>query len=256
MLQSSNPAFCIPDSLGTQSPLCKGKHTAALPAVQQHEGQTRNAAALQELMTQADPSDPDAEDLDTDTAVNDAVIPSTADEAVVVNAAQEADGQTLDVRTSTLTDPATDKTPGPAGLPQGQTHVHTDKGRGAGTPAGPHEEFYSPPEHLQPDSMDYTECSTAHPQVTAPGSGQTAVPMASLLAGHIVPQAASGPAAQLVKPAAPVVEAVQSKAEGSAAAQAKTPLQAAVQTKTPGNGKHRLSSKRCGSCVPFKLGHY
>ena len=239
--------------------MCKGKHTAVLPAVQrssslqQHEGQTRNAAALQELMTQADPSDPDAEDFDTDAGVNDVVIPSTADEAAVDNAAQEADEQMLDVRASTSTDPETDKTPGPASLPHDQTYVHTDKSRGAGTPAGPHEEFYSPPEHLQPDSMDYAERSTAHPHATAPESGHTIAPPATVVGGNKASLAAALAAAQpTVKAAAPVepaahaVEALQSKTQVAAAPQAKTPLQANVQTKTPGNGKHRLSSKRCG----------
>lgn len=266
MLQSSNPAFCIPDSIGTQSPMHRDRQAAAPSAVQpststqQQQGQTRNAAALQELMTQAQPSELDAEDFEADTGTSDAGIPNSPVDAAILDsaaqqaveqAAEEAVDQTVEQTDGPSgsiapmqTGGATGQTPKPGGLSEDQT----DKGRGAGTPAGPQEEFYSPPEHWRPDSGHHDECSTAKLQSLAVQSGQTTLPFVS--AAKVAEAVVSEPVVSTAAPvpaAAPAAEAVQGKEATGAAAQDKTPVQAfaAGQTKTPANGKHRLLNKRC-----------
>lgn len=236
----------------------RDRHAAALQAVQpsiglqQQEGQTRNAAALQELMTQADPFEPDPEDPDADNEMHDAALPSnTVDDSLLEEAAQQMVQQV--VANSNIapgqTEGVADKTPTPNGLPESTA----DRGRGAGTPAGPHEEFYSPTEHLQPDSMDYNERSIAQAPSGAAESAQTRLPSA---------EAAKVPGAVDTKPAAESAtalpsassagQAAQVSVKASASAQAKTPMQASGPTKTPANGKHRLMSKRSATGTPLR----
>ena len=256
MLQPANPAFCIPDSLGTQSPMQRDRHAAALPAVQpsiglqQQEGQTRNAAALQELMTQADPYEPDPEDPDADNEMHDAALArNTVDDSLLEEAAQQM-VQQADANSNVTpgqTEGVAKDTPKPSGLPAGTA----DRGRGAGTPAGPHEEFYSPPEHLQPDSMDYNERSIAQAPSGAAESARTRLPSAE--AAKVTGAVDTNPAAESAT-ALPSVssagQAAQVSVKASASAQAKTPMQASGPTKTPANGKHRLMSKRSATSTP------
>ena len=176
LLQSSNPGLCIPDSVGTQSPLQRDRQLPAIAAaspmpasqqprssperfaaanLQQQEAHKRNAAALQELMTQADASEPDADDFVADSAADHA--PADADvaannravtlmQSTSSGAPQATKGQfaaSLPAEHAEHAEPAEQ-------LPQGRA----DASRGAGTPAGPQEEFYSPQEHFHGEASE------------------------------------------------------------------------------------------------------
>ena len=181
LLQSSNPGLCIPDSVGTQSPLQRDRQLPAITAaspmptsqqprssperlaaanLQQQEAHKRNAAALQELMTQADASEPDADDVVADSAADhapaDADVPATDRAATLMQSGSSGAAQV------TKEYPATSLPAEPAQqLPQGRA----DGSRGAGTPAGPQEEFYSPQEHF------HGEASEQHDELVHPPSG-------------------------------------------------------------------------------------
>ena len=210
LLQSSNPGLCLPDSVGTQSPLQSNRQLPSLPGqsplarsqqlpdsqdqpvavnLQQQEAHKRNAAALQELMTQADASEPEADDFIADTAADnisaDAGVETEDDAAASMQpafagACSAADltllaqgaepPQAIDDAISSL--PAEPALPaghtmpaGPAGhpmpagrpMPAEQPQSRTEACRGAGTPAGPHEEFYSPQEHFLEEAAEQHE---------------------------------------------------------------------------------------------------
>ena len=171
LLHSSNPGLCIPDSVGTQSPLQRDRQLPAITAaspmattqqpnsnsqqlaaanLQQQEAHKRNAAALQELMTQADASEPDADDFVADSAADhaaaDVVAKDRADtvmQSPAIGAAQATE------ETSVARLPVEHAEPAEQ-LPQGRA----DASRGAGTPAGPQEEFYSPQEHFHGEASE------------------------------------------------------------------------------------------------------
>ena len=190
LLQSSNPGLCLPDSVGTQSPLQRDRQPPAVPAespmlsnqqplysqdqpaavnLQQQEAHKRNAAALQELMTQADASEPEADDFIADTAADSAPADADASMQPPPNAAASASGlaanaqnagssQADDKPTNALvaeqTNSAFPAKRAKSVLPAEQPHGQAESSRGAGTPAGPLEEFYSPQEHFQENSSD------------------------------------------------------------------------------------------------------
>ena len=118
--------------------------------LQQQEAHKRNAAALQELMTQADASEPDADDLVADSAADHA----PADGDAVANNRAATFMQSSGAPQATEGKPATSlpaEHAEPAEqLPQGRA----DGSRGAGTPAGPQEEFYSPQEHFHGEASE------------------------------------------------------------------------------------------------------
>ena len=242
LLQSSNPGLCLPDSVGTQSPLQRDRQPPAVPAespmpsnqhpcnsqdqpaavnLQQQEAHKRNAAALQELMTQADPSEPDAEDFIADTAVDTA--PADADASMqpapdaaaasasgLVDNAQDpgssqANEKPTNASAAEQIKPAFPAEHAEAELPTEQPQAKADSNRGAGTPAGPLEEFYSPQEHFQEDCSDQQEQQVPQPDLPE------------------------------------MVDAADAQAPHQQSA--KTPL----HHKTPAPAKRRKSAKRCES---------
>lgn len=237
MLQSSNPAGCIPDSLGTQSPWRKDRPSQAL--AEQHPNispqlRAANAAALQDLMTQVDPSeaDLDAEDVPSDPAGD-----VDMQEDLIQSSPQPVDA--LKKASASHIAAANDSTPQPAAAALKECHL--DAGRGAGTPAGPLEEFYSPEEHLQPDSLEASADVTAIPSVaTAEHVTAAAVPDPEVTALATAETDVAGP----ITGATSTFTAATAEATAApAATQAKTP-NPAMQTKTPANGKHRLANTR------------
>lgn len=240
LLQGSNPGLCIPDSLGTQSPLQNNRQLPIPPVrspmppsqqlrsshdqpatvnVQQQEAHKRNAAALQELMTQADASEPEADDYVADSAVDqtpadantvaDAVAaammqPTSSDAAHAFRATAHARSTTTEV---------VPESGGPAsGLPAhhalpaaranpAEPAVHAalaeqpqgraEGSRGAGTPAGPQEEFYSPQEHFHddaPEQQDVLVQPVNAPQASTTADDQTGpAPAAQTALDHKTP---------------------------------------------------------------------
>ena len=181
LLHSCNPGLCIPDSVGTQSPLQRDRQLPAITAaspmptsqqpnsspqqlaaanLQQQEAHKRNAAALQELMTQADASEPDADDFVADSAVDHAAADVVANDRAdtVMQSASTGAAQETEKPAASL--PVEHAEPAEQ-LPQGRA----DGSRGAGTPAGPQEEFYSPQEHF------HGEASEQHDVLVHPPSG-------------------------------------------------------------------------------------
>lgn len=179
LLQSSNPGLCIPDSVGTQSPLQRDRQLPAMNAaspmpisqqprsspeqlaaanLQQQEAHKRNAAALQELMTQADASEPEADDFVADSAADH--VPADADvvandrAATLMQSAYSGAAQATEERPATSLPAEPDEQ-----LPQGRS----DGSRGAGTPAGPQEEFYSPQEHFHGEASEQQHDVLVHP---------------------------------------------------------------------------------------------
>ena len=278
MLQSSNPAGCIPDSLGTQSPWHKDKTGHALPeqhpSISPQQLRAANEAALQELMTQVDASEADNGDLDAD-AANPAA-DADRQEDMNQSSAQPMDKFANSPVSHTRT--TNHKTPLPGGVML--KDCHSREGRGAGTPAGPHEEFYSPQEHLQPDSLDTSDCTTAMPSPSTAAAAAAAAAAAERPAPAAIPDseakaarptaafrlaqptvdtatdsaaAASAPLVSGVDTAA-VPAAVASTAQGNDPDAAAVPAAAQTDTsklapsvmpaKTPAPGKHRLTSTR------------
>ncbi len=258
MLQSSIPALCIPDSVGTQSPFQKDRQThlsqdqPAAVILQQQEAHKRNAAALQELMTQADASEPDADDFVADTAAD--ADAEAADKAAASTPSRHDVPQTNDTgaaiptadHTSSLADAAQAAQIEQAAVPAGPA-MHQDKaetGRGAGTPAGPQEEFYSPQEHFhsepaeQPDSI-LSDVSIPRMKDAKDNAQQAAGPLKAKQAAEAgITQHHPDIAEEDEHPPKDALAAkrrqLAQKAEG------KTPL----QTKTPANPKRRKGNKR------------
>lgn len=212
LLQSSNPGLCIPDSLGTQSPLQRDRQLPAITAapmpshpmpssqqphgspeqpaganVQQQEAHKRkhNAAVLQELMTQADASEPDADDLVPDSAADHdpanagtiaADRTATALQPASIGAAH-ATGHLGGAQRPHATGKPAARLPAehaaPAEqLPQGSA----DGSRGAEIPAGPQEEFYSPQEHFHSEAtqqLDVLVHPPTRPEVHTTADDQT-----------------------------------------------------------------------------------
>ena len=259
LLQSSIPALCIHDSVGTQSPFQKDGQThlsqdqPAAVILQQQEAHKRNAAALQELMTQADASEPEADDFVADTAAD--ADAEAADKAAAGTPSRHGVPQTNDTgaatatadHTSSLADAAQPAQVEQAAVPAGPA-VHQDKaetGRGAGTPAGPQEEFYSPQEHFhsepteQPDSI-LSDASIPRMKDATDNAQQAADPLNIQQAAEAgITQNHPDIAEDDEHPRKEAVTAakrrqLKQKAEG------KTPL----QTKTPANPKRRKGNKR------------
>lgn len=159
LLQSSNPSLCIPDSMGTQSPIQRqtntGQDQPAAVSLYQQEAHKRNAAALQELMTQADASEPEADDFVTDTAADAGI--EDADKAVASTPykqdAAEAPENSAAVTNNSSVEGADALQADHAALPAVPQN-RAETGRGAGTPAGPQEEFYSPQEHFHSEPAE------------------------------------------------------------------------------------------------------
>lgn len=259
MLQSSIPALCIPDSVGTQSPFQKDRQThisqdqPAAVILQQQEAHKRNAAALQELMTQADASEPEADDFVADTAAD--VDAETADKAAASTPSRHDVPQTNDTRAAvtttnhrtSLADAAQAAQTEEAALPGGPA-VHQDKaetGRGAGTPAGPQEEFYSPQEHFhsepaeQPDSF-LSDVSIPRMKDATDNAQQAAEPLNAQLAAEAdITQQQADIAAEDEHPPKEALTAAKRR-QPAQKAEGKTQL----QTMTPANPKRRKSNKR------------
>ncbi len=259
MLQSSIPALCIPDSVGTQSPFQKDRQThlsqdqPAAVILQQQEAHKRNAAALQELMTQADASEPEADDFVADTAADadaeaaDKAAGSTPSTHDVPQADDTGAAIATADHTSSLAAAAQAAQIEQAAVPAGPA-VHQDKaetGRGAGTPAGPQEEFYSPQEHFHSEPAEQSDSILSDAgipwmkdatdnalQAAEPLNAQQAAE-AGITENH--PDVAEGDEhpPKVVVTAAKTRQLKQ-KAEG------KTPL----QTKTPANPKRQKGHKR------------
>ena len=233
-------------------------------------------------MTQADPSEPEADDFVADTATD----PPNLDVDDTGTTAQQwqlgkpdvdpAVGAEACANDSALSDAAqTDHAVGRAmpARPDERADIgrpNTSKaetGRGAGTPAGLLEEFYSPPEHFNSDSaeqrdslMKFAEVPRMHtsaqqaakdPQAAA-ASQQHSVSdaaersqEAAALQQQADTQNAANPMKEVVEEAQqsdPGLDCHKDGAEQHSAAQpAKTPM----PTKTPANPKRRKGSKRC-----------
>ena len=259
MLQSSIPALCIPDSVGTQSPFQKDRQThlsqdrPAAVILQQQEAHKRNAAALQELMTQADASEPDADDFVADTAAD--ADAEAADKPPASIPSRHDVPQTNGIgaaiaiadHTSSLADAAQaaqiEQAAVPAGPATHQDKVETD--RGAGTPAGPQEEFYSPQEHFhgepaeQPDSI-LSDASSPRMKDATDNAQQAADPLSAQQAAEAgITQHHLDIAEDDERPLKEAV-AVAKRRQPTQKAEGKTPL----QTKTPANPKRRKGNKR------------
>lgn len=208
LLQNSNPGLCIPDSLGTQSPLQRDRQlpaiTAGLPMpssqqppgspeqpaaanVQQQEAHKRkhNAAVLQELMTQADASEPDADDFVADSAADhDPANAGTIAEDRTATALQPASigaahvaGHVGGAQPSQAAGKPAAMLPAEHAVPAEQRPQGSAEGsRGAGTPAGPQEEFYSPQEHFHSEATEQHDVlvhAPNGPEVHATAADQT-----------------------------------------------------------------------------------
>lgn len=126
--------------------------------LQQQEAHKRNAAALQELMTQADASEPEADDFVADSAADH--VPADADVVANDRAATLMQSAYSGAAQATEESPATSLPAEPdEQLPQGRS----DGSRGAGTPAGPQEEFYSPQEHFHGEASEQQHDVLVHP---------------------------------------------------------------------------------------------
>lgn len=267
LLQSSNPGLCIPDSLGTQSPVQRDQQlpaiTAGLPMpssqqprgspeqpaaanVQQQEAQKkRNAAVLQELMTQADASEPDADDFVADSAADHEPADADATDDKTATALQPASrgaahatGHLGGAQPSQATGKPAASLPAEHAVPAEQRpQGSADGSRGAGTPAGPQEEFYSPQEHFHSEATEQHDVLVHAP--TGPEAHTTAGdqtmpvftgPEVNTIADDQTKSVSSGQnvnttADDLTKPAPPAL----------------TPL----NHKTPAPTKRRKGSKRC-----------
>ena len=232
------------------------KDQPAAVSLQQKEAHKRNAAALQELMTQADASEPETDDFVADTAADANMV--AGDKAVSFTHATEAAADEAGPTTS-IPNPehAESAFPEEPAMPQ----ERTETGRGAGTPAGPLEEFYSPPEHFHIESAEQRDSIMADADIpkmngaaVQPSNSAVASDAAHETAEEAAKEAEAASAAdQLTKDAVPPGPADQSEAvdlkqqparQVAAAAQTKTPLPA----KTPANPKRRKGCKRC-SCA-------
>ncbi len=223
----------------------------AAVSLQQQEAHKRNAAALQELMTQADASEPEADDFVADTAVDtgdkaDASTPSKHEAADSDGAAAAATTGNADKGGISSQSVQTKLPAVPAEPDEPAVHQDTaETGRGAGTPAGPQEEFYSPQEHFQGESAEQRDIIMEDADVPkmkqAEGVVQQPATEAATSEAAGLPAQEAGPAADARQPAQEAADAADAKQPAQEAAfAAKTPL----PSKTPANAKRRKGSKR------------
>ena len=179
-------------------------------------------------MTQADASEPEADDFVADSVVDHApadtnmvdvdkaaaAMPSTS------NGAPRATGVTIG--SADLSPAAESGLPAEHAELAEQPQSRADASRGAGTPAGPQEEFYSPQEHFQGEASEQHHVSVHHnPEVAATAADQTRL---------------------VVNDSRPVVKEMGTTANDQTrpAQSAMTPL----NHKTPAPTKRRKGSKR------------
>ena len=239
-------------------------------------------------MTQADPSEPEADDFVADTATDPPNMdvddtgttaqqsqfgkPDT-DPAVASQAGADGSGVLEALQTDHAVRHAVPAGPEDRANAGKQSTAGQETGRGAGIPAGPLEEFYSPPEHFYSDAAEQRDSlmkSAEVPRMHAsaqPAAEEDNSHMAAAHQQHSLSDAAqqsqevgqeawqqqadkqnvSGIAKEVVKePQQSGLDPDCHKdgAEQQRAAQsAKTPM----PTKTPANPKRRKGSKRCAS---------
>lgn len=257
LLQSSNPSLCIPDSLGTQSPIQRqtntGQDQPAAVSLYQQEAHKRNAAALQELMTQADASEPEADDFVTDTAADAGI--EDADKAVASTPYKQdaAEAPETSAAVPNISSEAANALRAEHAALPAVPQDRAETGRGAGTPAGPQEEFYSPQEHFHSEPAEQhdsimSDVGVPLTKVATDGAQQRAE--AADEQQHTeaadVDQQAEATDAQIGdnvatgKHSAPQAMVIAEQALVAQRAESKTPL----HTKTPANPKRRKGNKR------------
>ena len=210
-------------------------------------------------MTQADPSEPEADDYVADTAADGHV--DLDDTLAAAQQRQPAAADTaaaLPQRSGGDPSVATEVYGAAVPAEPAVTGSKTHSGRGAGTPAGPQDEFYSPPEHFNGDVAEHRDSlmqnaadiprmhNAAQDAAQATAEPSDKAEALQSVAGQANAVAETAAAAQqstfedAQQPQALPDDATASDEQQAAASAAKTPMPA----KTPANPKRRKGTKR------------